>query len=86
MSALQMTSPEGQVEVEKLFAWILTAHLGVLLLLPLLQFTLHLLQLLLVRVRQEVHDGLWERQGRLVPPGGLSTALEESPNPTPLPG
>lgn len=47
---------------------ILTLHLGLLLLLPLLKFTLEFLQLLLVRVLQDVHDSLWEWRGQLAPP------------------
>lgn len=71
---------------------VLTPHLGFLLLLPLLKFTLHLLQLLLVGVLQDVHDGLWECWGQLAPSlagaakawlSGDSASLQGSPQSQP---
>lgn len=96
MRAPQLTSPAGQGRIKEFASWILTAHLGFLLLLPLLQLTRHLLQLLLVGVPQAADDGLWEWWVSSPPPSipaprtwplrEFSTASEGSSNPVPLPG
>ena len=58
-----MASPREPGEGQLIRGDILTVDLGFLLLLPFLELTLHLVQLLLVGVLQDVSDGLWKLRG-----------------------
>lgn len=68
-----MASPREPGEGQLTRGEILTADLGFLLLLPFLELTLHLVQLLLVGVLQDVSDGLWEWGGVSSPPPSPTT-------------
>ena len=75
-----MASPREPGEGQLIGGEILTMDLGFLLLLPFLELTLHLVQLLLVEVLQDVSDGLWEWGG-----GALAHHHHPTTPPPPLP-